>query len=124
MRFNRFDYWVYILQCSDASYYVGVTNNCEKRVIEHNAGINSDCYTFTRRPVRLVYAEHFDDILDAMEREKQIKKWTRRKKEALIHGRHETLPLQSKCRNPSNFRSRIQRERAYTKKQLKTFLSW
>ncbi|MDZ7740550.1 MAG: GIY-YIG nuclease family protein [Bacteroidota bacterium] len=49
------NYYVYILQCSDNSFYTGITNNLERRLKQHQAGINPDCYTFTRRPLHLVY---------------------------------------------------------------------
>ncbi|PKL13487.1 MAG: hypothetical protein CVV50_03410 [Spirochaetae bacterium HGW-Spirochaetae-6] len=78
-------YFVYILKCSDNSYYTGVTNNIEKRICEHQEGIDTNCYTFFKRPVKLVLTESFGDSLEAIEREKQIKGWTRKKKEALIN---------------------------------------
>lgn len=77
-------YYVYILQCKDGSYYTGITNNVERRIEEHNAGIDSKCYTFTRRPVKLLYAEHYQYADKAIQREKQIKGWGRKKKEALM----------------------------------------
>jgi len=79
------NYWVYILKCSDGSYYTGVTNNLERRVFEHNAGAGC-IYTKSRRPVELVFSEVFGNILDAIAAEKQIKGWRRSKKEALING--------------------------------------
>jgi len=72
--------------CSDASYYIGITNNADLRVGQHNEGINKHCYTYTRRPVRLVYAEHFYDPNEAIAWEKQIKGWSRKKKDALVRG--------------------------------------
>jgi len=47
--------YVYILKCSDGSYYVGVTNNLEKRVEQHQAGININAYTHNKRPLKLVF---------------------------------------------------------------------
>lgn len=85
-------YTVYILKCSDQSYYVGVTNNIESRLVEHNSGLNRKAYTYSRRPVALVYTEHFGAISDAIAFEKQIKGWRREKKEALIAGDFERLP--------------------------------
>ena len=79
-------FWVYIVQCRDASYYIGITNNAERRVAEHNQGIDPHCYTFTRRPVQLVYASEFYDPSQAIRFEKQIKGWSRKKKLALIRG--------------------------------------
>ncbi len=78
------NYFVYILKCSDNSYYTGVTNDLERRIVEHNSGYDDKSYTFSRRPVELVYTELFNDINDAIRAEKQIKGWSRKKKEALI----------------------------------------
>lgn len=77
-------YFVYILKCKDGSYYTGVTNNVEKRFYKHQEGLIKDCYTLSRRPLELVLIEEFYDVNDAIRREKQIKGWVRRKKEALI----------------------------------------
>ena len=77
-------YYIYILQCSDGSYYTGVTNDVEKRFYEHQEGLIEWCYTHNKRPVKLMYVEDFTDIVEAISREKQIKGWTRKKKEALI----------------------------------------
>jgi len=78
--------YVYIVQCSDGSYYTGSTRGrLEDRLNQHNAG-SFGGYTLTRRPVRLVYSEYFDRIVDAVSAERQIKGWSRTKKEALIRG--------------------------------------
>ena len=77
-------YYVYIVKCSDNSYYTGMTNSIDRRIFEHNSGKNTDCYTFIRRPVVLVWFESFSDPTQAIMIEKQIKGWSRRKKEALI----------------------------------------
>ena len=77
-------YYTYILQCNDESYYTGVTNNIETRISEHKQGVHPECYTFNRRPVKLVYCEYNNDINISIAREKQIKGWSRVKKEALI----------------------------------------
>ncbi|MEO6252561.1 MAG: GIY-YIG nuclease family protein [Ferruginibacter sp.] len=90
------NYYVYILKCSDGSYYTGVTNNIDKRMAEHNGDYAITAYTFKRRPVELVYCQEFNDINQAIEFEKQIKGWTRRKKEALINEDWEKLKLYSK----------------------------
>lgn len=78
-------FYLYILKCYDGSYYVGHTDNLELRVGKHQAG-EIEGYTFSRRPVELVFAETFDSRIDALERERQVKGWTRQKKEALIAG--------------------------------------
>jgi putative endonuclease len=78
--------YVYILRCADRSYYVGVTRgDPELRLAQHNAG-SFPGYTFTRRPVDMVFVEWFERIIDAIESERQIKRWSRAKKEALIRG--------------------------------------
>lgn len=85
-------YYVYILECADKSYYVGVTNHLYRRVAEHENGQIPKAYTKSRRPVKLVYTENFVDINQANAREKQLKKWSRIKKEALIKGEENKLP--------------------------------
>ncbi|MBS3649717.1 GIY-YIG nuclease family protein [Pseudaminobacter sp. 19-2017] len=83
---------VYIVRCSDGSYYTGLTKQeVEARVWEHNAGVH-DGYTRKRRPVVLVFTETYDRITEAIERERQIKAWSRAKKEALIALQYERLP--------------------------------
>lgn len=79
-------YYVYIVECSDKSYYTGVTNNIDRRIWEHNNDEDSKHYTYNRRPVILKYIESFQNIDSAITREKQIKGWTRKKKEALMRG--------------------------------------
>jgi len=76
-------FWVYILQCADKSYYTGHTDNIEKRIGEHQTG-NCDGYTNTRRPVKLVYTDEFPTREEALNHERQIKGWNRKKKEALM----------------------------------------
>jgi putative endonuclease len=84
--------FVYILRCSDGSYYCGTARHgLERRVAEHNAGTLGG-YTSTRRPVTLVYSEAFQRITDAIAAERQIKGWSRAKKEALIRGDFGALP--------------------------------
>ena len=78
------DHFVYILKCSDDSYYTGVTNNLEKRISEHNSGIIKG-YTSSRFPVGLVFSERFSEVNQAIHFEKQVKGWSRKKKEALIN---------------------------------------
>ena len=78
--------------CSDDSYYTGLTSNLYKRLIEHRSGKHKDSYTFNRRPINLVFYAEFTDINLAIQTEKQIKKWSRVKKEALINGEFQKLP--------------------------------
>lgn len=94
------EYIVYMVQCRNGSYYTGITNDIIRRISEHNAGIDPSCYTFTRRPVHLVYKGTFDDVRDAIAWEKKIKKWNREKKDALVRGEYEKLPKLSKRRMP------------------------
>jgi putative endonuclease len=76
-------YIVYLLQCSDSSYYTGQTNNLQKRLRQHNEGLGGR-YTRSRMPVALVYKEYHVTRREAMQREVQIKKMTRRQKEELF----------------------------------------
>ena len=78
-------FWVYILRCSDGSYYTGHTDNLEKRIAEHEAG-EADAYTTARRPVTLVFSEEFSSCGEALACERQIKGWSRKKKEAMMRG--------------------------------------
>jgi len=83
---------VYILLCADGSYYVGITRRePEQRLWEHNQRL-VEGYTASRTPVQLVFAERFERVVDAIAQERQIKGWSRRKKEALIRGDYEALP--------------------------------
>ncbi|MGZ3899337.1 MAG: GIY-YIG nuclease family protein [Bacteroidia bacterium] len=84
--------YVYILECADSSYYTGVTNDADKRLVQHNEGINKKSYTYSRRPVKLVFSLYFNDPADAISFEKQVKGWSRKKKEALINDRWDLLP--------------------------------
>ena len=83
-------WFTYILQCSDGSYYVGHTEDLEARLILHNAGTGAS-YTGRRRSVLLVYSESFHIRREAIQREKQLKRWSRAKKQALINGAPERL---------------------------------
>lgn len=85
-------YYVYILKCSDGTYYTGVTSNLYVRLEEHKKGIHSQSYTYKRRPIALVFHAEFTNVEIAIEKEKQIKNWSRAKKEALINGEIEKLP--------------------------------
>ena len=82
--------YMYILKCSDGSYYTGSTRELEKRVIEHNMGLGAN-YTRKHRPVELVYFEEFQRVDDAFAREKQVQGWSHAKKECLIHGQFDRL---------------------------------
>ena len=77
---------VYILRCSDDSFYVGSTWDLERRVGEHNLGLGA-AYTRRRRPVELVWSAWYDRVDEAYAAEKQIQGWSRAKRQALIDGR-------------------------------------
>ena len=84
--------YLYILRCADGSYYVGTTIvGLERRIAEHQAGTLGG-YTSTRRPVELVYYQHFSRLDDAAAAERQVKGWRRDKKEALIRRDFALLP--------------------------------
>ncbi|TGV02411.1 GIY-YIG nuclease family protein [Flavivirga rizhaonensis] len=85
-------YYVYILKCSDKSYYTGITSNLTRRITEHKLGKHADSYTYKRRPIRLEFYAEFTNVDLAIQTEKQIKKWSRAKKEALIKNEFEKLP--------------------------------
>ncbi|MBW1980341.1 MAG: GIY-YIG nuclease family protein [Deltaproteobacteria bacterium] len=88
-------YFLYILKCSDGSYYVGTTSALEERFRAHNEG-RAARYTTSRRPVTLVYSEEHPNVEQARSRERQIKCWSRAKKEALISGDRPKLKKLSK----------------------------
>jgi putative endonuclease len=92
--------FMYILKCIDDSYYIGSTNDIDKRLAQHQNGEGAN-YTKKRLPVKLVYMEEFQRIDDAFYREKQVQGWSRKKKEALINGQFEFLPALAKSKNQS-----------------------
>ena len=87
--------FVYILECSDGTYYTGSTKDLERRIQQHQVGEGAK-YTKKRLPVKLIYFEELDRIDAAVYREKQIQSWSRKKKQALIEGRLDDLPELSK----------------------------
>ena len=87
--------YVYILRCSDGSFYVGMARDLYVRVKAHNDGRGAT-YTFKRRPVRLVYSEAFISEAEAIQRERQLKAWSRAKKKALVAGDLHSLKRLSK----------------------------
>jgi len=95
--------YVYILECSNGSYYTGSTIEIETRMTQHNNGQGSN-HTKKRLPVILVYLEEFQRIDDAFYREKQIQGWSRAKKEALINNKIEELNKLSECKNESHYK--------------------
>jgi predicted GIY-YIG superfamily endonuclease len=91
------NFHVYILRCADGRYYVGHTDDIEKRLSEHNLG-TFDGFTRKRRPVAVVYSEVYSSRDDAFQRERQLKGWSRAKKEALMRGEYSELVRLSKAR--------------------------
>jgi len=85
-------YLVYILECPDGSYYTGSTDDINKRLWQHQQGVEFSSYTYSRRPVRLVWAsEETRHYYDALRWERQIKGWSRLKKQALIRGEFDVI---------------------------------
>ena len=97
-------YYVYIVKCIDNSLYTGVTNDIARRISEHNDGQIKSSYTYSRRPVELVFNQEFRDPDQAILFEKKIKKWSRLKKEALIEGNCKRLQILSECINATHFK--------------------
>jgi len=88
-------FWVYILRCSDDSYYTGHTDNLEHRIGQHMTGACGG-YTATRLPVELVWSQEFATRAEALETELRIKPWSRKKKEALMRGDWQQLSQAAK----------------------------
>ena len=97
--------FMYILECCDGSYYTGSFNNLEFRLAQHQLGEGSN-HTRNRLPVKLIYFEEYQRIDGAFYREKQVQGWTRKKKEALIHGFSEELKRLAECMNDSHCKNR------------------
>lgn len=98
--------YMYILECSDGSYYTGSTNDLIRRFLEYQncEGAN---HTKNRLPVKLIYFEVFTRIDDAYYREKQIQGWTRVKEEALMNRNRALLQLLSECKNETHYSNLI-----------------
>ena len=84
-------YSVYILKCSDGTYYTDFTSNLEAKIELHQSSKREDLYTFDRRPVQLVFTSEFNIPAFAIAAKKQIKRWSKTKKEALINGEFKVL---------------------------------
>ncbi len=97
---------MYILECSDGTYYNGSTKNLARRFNEHRLGLGAN-YTKQRLPVRLIYVEEYKRIDHAFEREKQVQGWSRKKKEALMTANYELLHELSECQNETHYKKII-----------------
>ena len=93
--------YMYILECSDGSYYIGSTTHLELRIVQHQNGQGAN-HTRKHLPVKLLYHEEFDRIDQAFAREKQLQGWSRKKKKALINNNMEDLHRLSVCNNESH----------------------
>jgi putative endonuclease len=89
--------FTYLVRCSDQSLYVGHTDDLASREQIHNDG-HGAAYTARRRPVRMIYAEEYPSEHEALRREYPLKRWSARKKEALIANDLKTLKSLSKRR--------------------------
>ena len=102
---------IYILRYADGSYYTGLTRrSVEERVSEHVQGLIKDCYTESRLPVEFAFSEYYERADEAVAAERQIKGWSRAKKEAMMRGDFAALSvlakrkgkLMGKCQKPEN----------------------
>jgi predicted GIY-YIG superfamily endonuclease len=100
-------FYVYMLRCSDGSYYVGQTDDLEKRYTEHQTG-GKCVYTSARRPVELVWSAEFPTRIEAKEFEARLKRWSRAKKQALIDWNEAALHQASEKRDWDGYRKRSQ----------------
>jgi putative endonuclease len=87
-------YWVYMLECADGGFYVGSHRGerPEERVAQHDYGIDPSAWTYSRRPVTLVWLCEYPTPQDAISVERKLKGWSRAKKQALIAGKYTVLP--------------------------------
>jgi predicted GIY-YIG superfamily endonuclease len=106
MRMGR-PFFAYMLRCADGSYYLGHTDDLEKRMAEHHEG-GTGGYTESRRPLQLVWSQAFVTREDALAAERQIKKWSRMKKQALADGDFARLSQVAKKRDWAGYRQRRQ----------------
>ena len=85
-------YYVYILKCSDKTFYTGFTSDIDRRFQEHQDGKYKNSYTNSRKPLTLEFFAEFSSIQETISKEKQIKSWSQKKKIALINGDFDSLP--------------------------------
>ncbi len=96
--------YMYILLCSDGSYYTGSTNDINRRLKQHQMGEGAN-YTKKRLPVELLYYEEYERIDAAFYREKQVQGWSRKKKQALMKGDIEGVKSEAECKNVSHWKN-------------------
>ena len=99
-------YYVYIVECTDDLLYTGITNNVSRRIDKHNAGLNKGSFTYKRRPVKLIFHQDFNDVVQAIYFEKKIKGWSAQKKRALANEEGKLLKLLAECRNESHHKNK------------------
>ena len=95
---------MYILECADGSFYTGSTKDLPRRFWEHQNGLGAN-HTKKRLPIKLVYAEHYDNVVDAFEREKQVQGWSRAKKIALMNSDWDSVHILAECQNESHYKN-------------------
>ena len=93
-------FWIYILKCADGSYYTGHTDNLDDRIAKHDAGAIPTCYTYTRRPLHLVFTQPCSTREQALAAERQIKGWSRARKEAMMRGDWAEVSRLARGKNP------------------------
>ncbi|MDR2428866.1 MAG: GIY-YIG nuclease family protein [Candidatus Margulisbacteria bacterium] len=96
--------YVYVLECSDGSYYTGSTDDLECRLYQHQHGKGAN-YTCRHAPVKLVYYEEYARVTDAFFREKAIQRWSHKKKQALVNFNYADLHKLAECRNETHCRN-------------------
>lgn len=92
------EFALYILECADGSYYIGHTDDIDRRMAQHDLGLGC-AYTATRRPLKLVHAQGFETREEALAMERKLKGWSRAKKQAYMAGHWETVRQLSKGRH-------------------------
>ncbi|MBY8820855.1 TrmH family RNA methyltransferase [Sphingomonas colocasiae] len=92
-------FYIYILRCADGTYYTGHTDDLDQRIAQHQSGAFKG-YTSDRLPVELMFSENFQTRLEALDRERQIKDWSRKKKEALFRGDWTAISKASQSSRP------------------------
>ncbi|MDO1502275.1 GIY-YIG nuclease family protein [Winogradskyella maritima] len=95
-------YYVYMLECSDKTIYTGLTNTLERRFKEHAFGLNEECYTYNRRPLKLIFRQEFLQFEQAEMFEKRLKRWSRKKKLALANEDFDLLKDLAVCKNDTH----------------------